>query len=213
MSHLGDRLSALVDGELSAAERDRAHAHLAGCAACRAEANQLRALKKRMRGLGEMPPDDALTQRLIAIAEPGPPVPARRRARRMNGPASRPRPGFRTAPGAGVGPGAGVAPGADVGRGAGAGVAPASRRPGRVLRTGHRRPRRRYLALGVVSCVFAGLSVTAFTMGGDQQTPGPRITPQVQLYSVQHAITTGQVPSGGASAVPAPEFSSSAPLP
>jgi anti-sigma factor RsiW len=163
MSHLGDRLSALVDGELSAAERDRAHAHLAGCAACRAEANQLRALKKRMRGLGEEPPDDALTQRLIAIAEPGPPVPARRRARRMNGPASR--------------------------------------------------PRRRYLALGVVSCVFAGLSVTAFTMGGDQQTPGPRITPQVQLYSVQHAITTGQVPSGGSSAVPAPEFSSSAPLP
>jgi anti-sigma factor RsiW len=52
MSHLGDRISALVDGELSPAERDRAHAHLAGCAACRAEANQLRALKKRMRGLG-----------------------------------------------------------------------------------------------------------------------------------------------------------------
>jgi anti-sigma factor RsiW len=205
MSHLGYRLSALVDGELSAAERDRVHAHLAGCEACRAEANQLRALKKRMRGLGEVPPDDALTQRLIAIAEPGPPVPPRRRARRMNGPASRPRPGFGTAPGGGVPPSAGVAPGA--------GVAPASRRPGRVLRTGHRRPRRRYLALGVVSCVFAGLSVTAFTMGGDQQTPGPRITPQVQLYSVQHAIITGQVPSGGASAVPAPAFSSSAPLP
>jgi anti-sigma factor RsiW len=209
MSHLGYRLSALVDGELSAAERDRVHAHLAGCEACRTEANQLRALKKRMRGLGEVPPDDALTRRLLAIAEPGPPVPPRRRARRMNGPASRPRPGFRTAPGGGVPPSAGVAPGA----GAGAGVAPASRRPGRVLRTGHRRPRRRYLALGVVSCVFAGLSVTAFTMGGDQQTPGPRITPQVQLYSVQHAITTGLVPSGGSSAVPAPAFSSSAPLP
>lgn len=163
MSHLGDRISALVDGELSPADRDRAHAHLAGCAACRAEANQLRALKKRMRGLGEVPPDDALTQRLIALAEPGPPVPARRRARQMFGPAPR--------------------------------------------------PRRRYLALGVASCVFAGLGVTAFTMGGDQQTPGPRITPQVQLYSVQHAITTGQVPSGGSSAVPAPEFSSSAPLP
>ena len=28
MSHLGDRLSALVDGELDGAELDRAHAHL-----------------------------------------------------------------------------------------------------------------------------------------------------------------------------------------
>jgi anti-sigma factor RsiW len=175
MSHLGPRLSALVDGELSADERDRAHAHLAGCADCRAEANELRALKKRMRGLDDVPPDDALTQRLIGIAEPGAPVPPRRRARQLRAPASRP--------------------------------------PGRPPRTGHRRPRRRYLALGVVSCVFAGLSVTAFTMGGDQQTPGPRITPQVQLYSVQHAITTGQVPSGGSAAVPAPALASSSPLP
>ena len=38
MSHLGDQLSALVDGELDGAERDRAHAHLASCEQCRAEA-------------------------------------------------------------------------------------------------------------------------------------------------------------------------------
>ena len=194
MSHLGHRLSALVDGELSAAERDRVHAHLAACAACRAEANELRALKKRMRGLGEVAPGDALTRRLIGIAEPGDPVPPRRRARRMTSPKSRPRPGFRTVPGGGV--------------------APPSPRPGRSARAprpGHRR--RRYLTLGVVSCVFAGLSVTAFSMGGDQQDPGPRITPQVQLYSAQHAITTGQVPSGGSSGLPAPEFNGSSPLP
>jgi anti-sigma factor RsiW len=196
VSHLGHRLSALVDGELSAAERDRVHAHLAACAACRAEANELRALKKRMRGLGEATPGDALTRRLIGIAEPGDPVPPRRRARRMTSPKSRPRPGFRTVPGAG------------------AGAAPAYARPGRFARArrpGHRR--RRYVTLGLVSCVFAGLSVTAFSMGGDQQTPGPRITPQVQLYSAQHAITTGQVPSGGSSGLPAPEFDGSSPLP
>jgi anti-sigma factor RsiW len=198
MSHLGNRLSALIDGELNAAERDRVHAHLAGCAECRAEANELRALKKRLRGLGDVPPGDGLTQRLIGIAEPGAPVPPRRRAR-MNGSPARPRPGFRTVPGSGAGP--------------------ASRRPGRsarptqALRPGHHHHKRRYLALGVVSCVVAGLSVTAFTMGGDQQTPGPRITPQVQLYSVQHAITTGQVPSGGSSSVPVPEFTGSTPLP
>lgn len=183
MSHPGYRLSALVDGELSAAERDRVHAHLAGCAACRAEANELRALKKRMRDLGDVAPGDALTGRLTGIAEPGAPVPPRRQARRLT---ARARPGFRTVPGTGP--------------------APTSSRPG------HRRHRRRYLVLGVASCVVAGLSATAFTIGG-QRAPGPRITPPVQLYSMQHAITTGQVPYGGSSGVPAPEFTGSPPLP
>jgi anti-sigma factor RsiW len=198
MSHLGHRLSALIDGELSAAERDRVHAHLAGCAECRAEANELRALKKRIRGLGEVPPGDGLIQRLIGIAEPGAPVPPRRQARRMTGSSSRPRPGFRTVPGAVTGTG------------------PASRPPARpapVRGPGRQRHRARYLALGVVSCAVAGLSVTAFTMGGGQQTPGPRITPQVQLYSVQHALTTGQLPPGGSAGVPAPESTGSTPLP
>lgn len=198
MSHLGDRLSALIDGELNAAERDRVHAHLAGCAECRAEANELRALKKELRDLGDVPPGDGLTRRLIGIAEPGAPVPPRRQARRMTGSSARPRPGFRTVPGA-VG-----------------GTGPASRPPSRpapVRGPGPRRRRARYLALGVVSCAVAGLSVTAFTMGGGQQTPGPRITPQVQLYSVQHALTTGQLPPGGSSGVPAPESTGSTPLP
>jgi len=47
MTHLGDRLSALIDGELDGAERDRAHAHLAGCQQCRTEAAELRALKQK----------------------------------------------------------------------------------------------------------------------------------------------------------------------
>ena len=71
MTHLGRRLTALIDGELSAAERDRVHAHLAGCAACRAEAKELRELKKRIRGLSDLAAGDALTARLIAIAGPG----------------------------------------------------------------------------------------------------------------------------------------------
>ena len=53
MSHLGDRLSALVDGELSHDERDRLHAHLAACKDCRAEAAALRALKRRVGALGD----------------------------------------------------------------------------------------------------------------------------------------------------------------
>ncbi|MGH3163007.1 MAG: anti-sigma factor family protein, partial [Streptosporangiaceae bacterium] len=65
MSHLGDRLSALVDGELGGAERDRAHAHLAACEQCRAEAAELRALKQKLRGLMDgAPAEAAMTSRL-----------------------------------------------------------------------------------------------------------------------------------------------------
>ena len=87
-----------------------------------------------------------------------------------------------------------------------------SSRPGSPLRSstawpGHRR--RRYLVLGTVSLVV-GLGTAAFTAGGGgDAAPGPRITPPVEMYSVEHAITTGEVP------FPAPtaESSSNAPLP
>jgi anti-sigma factor RsiW len=176
MSHLGQRLSALIDGELSAEERDRVHAHLAGCAACRAEANELRALKSTMRGLTDIPADDALTRKLVAIGEPGGPVPPRRRARRGK---PRPRPGFRA-------------------------FGDVSRPYGRAGRH-----RGRYVAIGVASCVLAGLGVTAFSVGGGDPAPGPKITPPVQMYSVQHAITTGEVPLGGPTLAPAPAASGS----
>ncbi|HLH59269.1 MAG TPA: anti-sigma factor [Streptosporangiaceae bacterium] len=175
MSHLGQRLSALIDGELSTEERDRIHAHLAGCAACRAEANELRALKSSMRGLTDVPADDTLARKLTAIAEPGGPVPSRRRARKGK---PRPRPGFR-------------AFGGDASR--------PYARPGR--------HRGRYVVIGVASCVVVGLGVTAFSVGGGEPSPGPRITPPVQMYSIQHAITTGEVPFGGSSVVPAPAAS------
>jgi anti-sigma factor RsiW len=68
MSHLGHRLSALIDGELDDAERDRVLVHLAGCESCRAEAVALRTLKRRMNALGEAAADAALTRRLIGLA-------------------------------------------------------------------------------------------------------------------------------------------------
>jgi anti-sigma factor RsiW len=156
MSHLGSRLSALVDGELSGAELDRAHAHLAGCKQCRTEAAELRALKQKLRGLmAGAPAEAAMTKRLIAMTGPGGPLPPRRRLLRVI-------PGRRPAPG------------------------PASSRPG----SRHRR----YLVLGTVSLVV-GLGTAAFTAGGGPDTaPGPRITPPVEMYSIEHAITTGEVP-------------------
>jgi anti-sigma factor RsiW len=184
MSHLGDRLSALVDGELDGAERDRVHAHLASCEPCRAEAAELRALKQKLRGLTTgAPAEAAMTRRLIAMTGPGGPMPPRHRRLRIV-------PGRRPAPGS------------------------ASSRPGT------RRPRsarrRRYLMLGTVSLVV-GLGTAAFTAGGGgAAAPGPRITPPVEMYSVEHAITTGEVPYAPPSAQPAESasaFDSDAPSP
>jgi anti-sigma factor RsiW len=70
VTHLGQRLSALIDGELDGAERDRVLVHLARCEPCRGEAVALRALKRRMSALGETTADSALTHRLIHLARP-----------------------------------------------------------------------------------------------------------------------------------------------
>ena len=71
MSHLGYRLSALIDGELSHAQRERVLAHLANCEPCRREAAALRVLKQRMHALGEATANTALTDRLVALGAKG----------------------------------------------------------------------------------------------------------------------------------------------
>jgi anti-sigma factor RsiW len=68
VSHLGRWLSAQVDGELDGVERDRVLNHLAGCEACRREANALRALKRRMTALSDPESDTAIAGRLIERA-------------------------------------------------------------------------------------------------------------------------------------------------
>ena len=180
MSHLGDRLSALVDGELNGAELDRAHAHLARCEQCRTEAAELRALKQKLRALMTgAPAEAAMTRRLIAMTGPGGPMPPRRRLLR-------------------------VVPGRS----------PAPTRPRAATRPPRPARRRRYLVLGTVSLVV-GLGTAAFTAGGGgDAAPGPRITPPVEMYSVQHAITTGEVPFPGPTPQPAssgPDSKASAP--
>jgi hypothetical protein len=212
MSHLGQRLSGLVDGELSGAERDRVHAHLAGCGRCRAEAAALRALKRRVRGLEEKAADAALTLRLIALAEPGEPVPPRRRP--LPG-SSFPRPAFRTFSDEHVRAAwqpAGGGSSVRAGLMAHSAVASLGRSPGLVQRgVWGGRPARlvpldrtrfrhvRYVFFGVMSLLVVGIGGAAFMMGGSQPSPGPRITPPVDMYSVEHAVTTGEVPFPGLS--------------
>jgi anti-sigma factor RsiW len=69
MTHVGQRLSALIDGELDGEGRDRVLVHLAKCQSCRDEAIALRTLKRRMNALGaETEANSALTGRLMGLA-------------------------------------------------------------------------------------------------------------------------------------------------
>ena len=148
MSHLGQRLSALIDGELSAAERDRVLAHVARCEGCCQEAAALRALKQRMHSLGEAMVDTALTGRLMAMAASG---------EAQDTPGWRPRALYAAA---------------------------------------------RWVAAGLVASAMAGVGTVAFFVGGEQQDPGPKVTPAVDTFLVQHGIVTGDVPVPPASAEP-----------
>jgi len=148
VSHLGYRLSALIDGELSHEQRERVLAHLARCQPCRREAAALRALKQRMHALGEATAGTALTDRLVALG---------------------------------------------------------ARYPGQ---SGRGRPRRRWpvrsIAVACLAVAGLGLPVAAFLAGGGQQEPGPTITPAVDMFVMQHEISTGDAP---VSPAPSPSVS------
>ena len=206
MSHLGVQISALVDGELSGAELDRANAHLAACEKCRTEAAELRQLKRDLRalaiplfdllseeagGLGEVGADEALTRRLLAMAGPGGPVPSRR-LRREQHRRDRSR-SERSGSGPARGRGAGGARGGGASGRQRAVGAPYSVRP-RQFRGAPRR-HGRYVLWSAVSLVVVGIGAAAFGMGGGGGgQPAPRITPQLEMFSIEHAINSGDVP-------------------
>ncbi|MEU8617165.1 zf-HC2 domain-containing protein [Streptomyces sp. NPDC048623] len=65
--HLGDRLAALVDGELGHDARERVLAHLATCARCKAEADAQRTLKSVFASAAPPPPSEGLLARLQGL--------------------------------------------------------------------------------------------------------------------------------------------------
>lgn len=72
--HLGDRLAALVDGELGHDTRERVLAHLATCARCKAEADEQRRLKSVFAATAPPPPSEGFLARLQMLpgGEDGP---------------------------------------------------------------------------------------------------------------------------------------------
>ncbi|MBE1534326.1 anti-sigma factor family protein [Actinomadura algeriensis] len=223
MSCLGERLTALVDGELGHDERDRAHAHLAVCARCRAEAATLRSLKGRLAGLGnvpepgadDLPTDDFLT-RLRALGGPAEPsgrddseahadtVPADdflTRLRALGGPAepsgpAEPPPGLADAPGG---------PPATPGRRAR--LRRSSTRPSRPGRAaafaGPRDTRPAGHAAGlarprrrylVMGAATLVLGLGTASYAAGGRQQGPMITPEFDRYAIEHAMTSGDAP-------------------
>ena len=173
MSHLGERVAALVDGELDHGTRDRLFAHLTGCATCRAEVEAARQVKSRLATLPAPVPSPALLTRLVAMAEPGEPLPPS-------------RPSFPGTPRPSPLPAPGRPP-----RAARRTTGPASRRIRRLARV--QRPRRaRVVAAGMVSLAVITLG-TAFVAGAERGPSGPPLAPPSDRFTLEHAVTTGQV--------------------
>lgn len=166
MTHLGDRVAALVDDQLAPGDRERLLAHVAGCPQCRREVEAARLLKQRLATLQAPRPSARLTRQLVAMSEPGEPMPAERPAaswaRR-----SRPAP---TAWGPGPVAGAASAPSA-------------SRRATRLRRA----------ATAAVSVGAATLGV-AFAVGDEGGSGARPVVPPVEQFVVEHAATSGDVP-------------------
>ncbi|WP_150239445.1 anti-sigma factor family protein [Nocardiopsis quinghaiensis] len=220
MGHLGERLSALVDGELGPAEHESALIHLAKCEPCRFEADMMRRLKRRLNGLCEPEPDTDFMGRLTSLSQD-------------HGPAGR---GPSDPPSGGAGFGARPPLGSSRPLGglsggghpaAAPGVPPtpgdaAPTRPGRAERPDRRRfggdrlahlfpafPGGRYAVAGLA--VATALIGSAFVAGGDSEET-PVVEPRLSDYAVEHAVTSRHMPVVDASptAADAPHGSSEA---
>lgn len=71
-SHLGDRVAAFVDGQMSYAAREKALHHLADCAECRAAVEQQRWVKATVQTLPGAEPSADLLSTLTRVPMAGP---------------------------------------------------------------------------------------------------------------------------------------------
>jgi anti-sigma factor RsiW len=188
VSHLGERLTALVDGELGHDERDRALAHLAACEQCRVEAEALRLLKSQLR---------ALRGAALRGADPEPGL-----LRRLDAMGDLIRPGL-------LGDSPGVQSARPASGMASTGHSTSAVRRGRTRRPGRRAPvggalrapavaarrdapRGRYLIAGAATLAMLGVGAVSFAAGA-QPDPLPPVTPALEQFAVDHALTSGDV--------------------
>jgi anti-sigma factor RsiW len=169
VTHLGQRLSALIDGELEGSERERVLVHMARCGSCRDEVAALRMLKRRMNALGEAAGGAGLaglTGRLMSLSElvglDDPRLPA------------------------GLPPADAVWP-------------PQPPPGGWPVHNHGSRPDQRagrYFLAGSLAVFLAGLGTAAFIAGGEPQAraPAPPVMPSVDVLVVPHELVNDSVP-------------------
>ncbi len=185
MTHLGERVSDLVDGRLSPQALDRAHGHLARCPGCRDAVVAERLIKARLSTAAEPQLEGDLLGRLISMGGPAGPLPPTR----GHVPGS-PRP--RTVPIGGAAGSVGVGRRSDGSlrpRGVPAGAAPRGRR------FGGRSPRRgsRHVltaaVMGALGAVGAGVAVLSSASPVSPAT----VVPVMGSFVVRQAATNGGI--------------------
>jgi anti-sigma factor RsiW len=180
VKHLGERATALVDDQLDHDARDLALAHVARCAACQATVAAERGVAEALRSLPDIQPSDEFVQRLLALSEPGGPLP----------PDRRPFPGSAPQPAA-------WRPAA-----AHPGGIPQQREPQRGGTPLSRRAGVRYAVAGSMSAGV--LAVALASLGGE---PDGVVVPPTQQFTVEHARSTGSLPFADPAAVVVPASS------
>jgi anti-sigma factor RsiW len=178
VTHLGQRLSALIDGELEGSERERVLVHMARCGSCRDEVAALRMLKRRMNALGEAAAGAGLTGRLMRLSnvmgldDAG--LPSDMPSREMIWPPPPPAGGW-----------------------------PVHQRPSEDAKPAehHGRPDQRagrYFLAGSVAIFLAGLGTAAVIAGGEPQAraPAPPVTPSVDVLVAPRPAESQAPPTG-----------------
>jgi hypothetical protein len=179
VNHLGQRLSALIDGELESSERERVLLHMAKCGSCRDEVSALRTLKRRMNGLrGEAAAGAGLTGRLMGLSELMGLHDSRLSGGMQSGETVWPPP---------------PPPGGW----------PAQDHPSQDAKSAARGDRpdqrgSRFFLAGSVAIFLAGLGTAAVIAGGEPQAqaPAPPVTPSVDVLVAPRG-TVNQAPTGG----------------
>jgi len=199
MSHLGERVSALVDSQLSVEVTEKAHMHITGCSECREAVEAERLTKQRLASLSGPEPADLLVRRLLELAGPSGPLPPRpghvpgsprpELVASLNDIASRPVPAWSLDPPRGT---ASRPPGRR-----GSSRPPMSRANSnaaglsRMVRVS-RSSRNRVAAAMVGAACLVGAGVAGSVANGSVTTN--QVVPPIDSLVLEHSATAGQLP-------------------